>query len=79
MPGMQDAGRCWSDHQAEAYSEGDDLLAIHAGELICDEVLLLRKGKLVESGSPAKLLEKFGRKNLEEVFLEVAGGNQANR
>ena len=48
-------------------------------ELICDEVLLLRKGKLVESGSPAKLLEKFGRKTLEEVFLEVAGGNQANR
>jgi ABC-2 type transport system ATP-binding protein len=43
-------------------------------ELLCEEVLLLRKGKLVERGSPEDLLKRFGRKNLEDVFLDVARG-----
>jgi ABC-2 type transport system ATP-binding protein len=43
-------------------------------ELICDDVLLLRRGKLVERGSPVDLLKRFGRKTLEDVFLDVARG-----
>ena len=43
-------------------------------ELICDDVLLLRRGKLVERGSPEDLLKRFGRKTLEDVFLDVARG-----
>jgi ABC-2 type transport system ATP-binding protein len=43
-------------------------------ELICDDVLLLRRGKLVERGSPEDLLRRFGRKTLEDVFLDVARG-----
>jgi ABC-2 type transport system ATP-binding protein len=43
-------------------------------ELICDDVLLLRRGKLVEHGSPEDLLKRFGRKTLEDVFLDVARG-----
>ena len=43
-------------------------------ELLCEDVLLLRKGKLVERGSPEDLLKRFGRKNLEDVFLDVARG-----
>ena len=37
-------------------------------ELLCDEVLLMKKGKLVEQGSPAELLLRHDRSNLEEVF-----------
>ena len=40
-------------------------------ELLCDEALLMRKGKLVVKGSPKYLLEKFERDTLEEVFLQV--------
>jgi ABC-2 type transport system ATP-binding protein len=43
-------------------------------ELLCEDVLLLRRGKLVERGSPADLLRRFGRKTLEDVFLDVARG-----
>lgn len=41
-------------------------------ELLCDEALLMRKGKLVVKGSPNSLLEKFERDTLEEVFLQVS-------
>ena len=40
-------------------------------ELLCDEALLMRKGKLVVKGSPKSLLKKFERDTLEEVFLQV--------
>ena len=41
-------------------------------ELLCDEAILLRQGKLVERGTPRSLLEKYGHKTLEEVFLQVS-------
>ena len=41
-------------------------------ELLCDEVLLMRRGKLVEKGSPEALLRKHDRDNLEQVFLDVS-------
>jgi len=41
-------------------------------ELLCDEVLLMRRGKLVEKGSPEELLRKHDRDNLEQVFLDVS-------
>ena len=40
-------------------------------ELLCDEALLMKEGKLVEKGSPENLLSKYQRNNLEEVFLQV--------
>jgi ABC-2 type transport system ATP-binding protein len=43
-------------------------------ELLCEDVLLLRRGKLVERGSPSDLFKRFGRKTLEDVFLDVARG-----
>ena len=41
-------------------------------ELLCDNVLLMKKGKLVEQGSPSQLLDKYDRENLEQVFLELS-------
>ena len=40
-------------------------------ELLCDEALLMRQGKLVVKGSPKSLVEKLERDTLEEVFLQV--------
>ncbi|HEY8137453.1 MAG TPA: ABC transporter ATP-binding protein, partial [Methylocystis sp.] len=41
-------------------------------ERLCDRVLMLREGTLVDDASPAALLARYGRDTLEEVFLDVA-------
>jgi len=41
-------------------------------ERLCDHVLMMKQGKIVDSGSPKSLITKYGRTNLEDVFLQVA-------
>ena len=41
-------------------------------ELLCDDVLLMKKGQLIEQGSPTDLLKKYDRENLEQVFLQLS-------
>lgn len=41
-------------------------------ERLCDDVLMLRAGQLVDHGTPAQLLKRYGRKNMEEVFIDIA-------
>src|SRR5262249_47195394 len=51
------------------------LLASHnMGEVerLCDEVLMMRKGRIVDRGAPSALIARYGRSNLEEVFLDIA-------
>ena len=43
-------------------------------ERLCDMVLTMKQGRIVDSGSPQELLAKYGRRNLEEVFLDIARG-----
>src|SRR5829696_5853657 len=53
------------------------LLASHnMGEVerLCDRVIMLKAGRIVDEGAPEALLERYGRDNLEEVFLDVARG-----
>ena len=39
---------------------------------LCSTVLMMKDGMIVDKGSPENLIKKYGRKNLEEVFLEIA-------
>ena len=39
---------------------------------LCNSVLMMKDGNIVDKGTPDKLIEKHGRKNLEEVFLKIA-------
>ena len=41
-------------------------------ERMCDTVLMLRAGRIVDTGSPAALIARYGRSTMEEVFLDVA-------
>jgi ABC-2 type transport system ATP-binding protein len=41
-------------------------------ERMCQRVLMLRAGRLVDSGTPQELLARYGRKNMEEVFIDIA-------
>ncbi len=41
-------------------------------ERLCDSVLMLKQGRIVDSGSPPDLLDRYGRNDLEQVFLDIA-------
>jgi ABC-2 type transport system ATP-binding protein len=41
-------------------------------ERLCDRVMMLRSGRIVDDGTPQGLADRYGRRNLEEVFLDVA-------
>jgi ABC-2 type transport system ATP-binding protein len=41
-------------------------------ERLCTDVLMMRAGRIVDRGSPAELVSRYGRRNLEEVFLDIA-------
>ena len=41
-------------------------------ERLCDDVLMMRAGRIVDRGAPAELTARYGRHNLEEVFLDIA-------
>ena len=38
---------------------------------LCNSVLMMKDGDIVDRGTPDDLIKKHGRKNLEEVFLEL--------
>jgi ABC-2 type transport system ATP-binding protein len=41
-------------------------------ERLCSDVIMMRAGKIVDRGTPAELLTRYGQVNLEEVFLDIA-------
>jgi ABC-2 type transport system ATP-binding protein len=50
-------------------------------EEICDRVIFIQNGKLKDAGTPADLVAKYGRKDLNDVFLAIARGqdNQVDK
>jgi ABC-2 type transport system ATP-binding protein len=41
-------------------------------ERLCSQVMMMKAGRIVDRGSPAELIDRYGRTNLEEVFLHIA-------
>jgi ABC-2 type transport system ATP-binding protein len=72
----------WIRSHLERYRAGKNatiLLASHnMGEVerLCDRVIMMKRGEIVDDGSPDQLLARYGRHNLEEVFLDVARGRR---
>lgn len=46
-------------------------------ERLCDDVLMMKAGRVVDRGAPDELIRRHGRKNLEEVFLDIARGTDS--
>lgn len=71
----------WVRSYLERYQERTGaaiLLASHnmpEVERLCDEVLMMRAGRIVDRGAPAELIARHGRKTMEEVFLDIARGS----
>ena len=43
---------------------------------LCNSVMMMKDGNIVDGGTPEDLIEKYGQKNLEEVFLEIVRKNK---
>lgn len=41
-------------------------------EELCETVIFIRKGKLMDQGTPADLIKKYDQKDLNDVFLAIA-------
>jgi ABC-2 type transport system ATP-binding protein len=70
----------WVRTRLEDYRRGHNatiLLASHnMGEVerLCERVIIMKKGRIEDDGTPQHLLTRYGRETLEDVFLDVARG-----
>jgi len=78
-PDIGDMVRTWLE-QYRAESGCTVLLASHnmaEVERLCHHVLMMKQGKIVDRGTPAELLTRYNRDDLEAVFLDIARDRQA--
>tara|TARA_B100001179_G_scaffold222605_1_gene199217 strand:+ start:204 stop:917 length:714 start_codon:yes stop_codon:yes gene_type:complete len=40
-------------------------------ERLCNKIMMMKNGNIIDDGNPNVLIKKHGRKNLEEVFLKI--------
>ena len=45
-------------------------------ERLCDHIIMMKNGKIVDKGSCKELIGRHGRNNLEDTFLKIARGKQ---
>ena len=70
----------WIRTRLAAYSRrrgATILLASHnmpEVERLCDDVIMMKEGRIVDRAPPQDLIAKYGRTTLEDVFLDVARG-----
>jgi ABC-2 type transport system ATP-binding protein len=73
-PDTGDMVRTWLE-QYRAESGCTILLASHnmaEVERLCSHVVMLKKGEVVDRGTPDDLLLRYGREDMEDVFLDIA-------
>ena len=46
-------------------------------ERLCDNVLMMKQGRIVDQGTPDELIARYGRNDLEQVFLDIARNTSA--
>jgi len=45
-------------------------------ERLCERVIMMKRGEIVDDDSPERLLARYGRDTLEDVFLDIARGRR---
>ena len=62
----------------ENYKKNNNLTILLAShnmkevERLCDEIIMMKQGQIVDSGTCDELIKKHGRQNLEDTFLKIA-------
>ena len=65
-------------HYIEAYKSKNEITILLAShnmrevERLCDSVIVMKEGKIVDRGTCKDLINKHGRDNLEDTFLKIA-------
>ena len=80
-PDTGDMVRSWLERYRAA-SGCTILLASHnmaEVERMCSHVVMLKQGRIVDQGSPGDLLARYGRDDLEEVFLDIARNRRQSK
>jgi ABC-2 type transport system ATP-binding protein len=68
----------WARSKLEAYCRDRGATLVLAShnmaevERLADRVIMLEKGRIIADETPPELIKRFGRANLEEVFLAIA-------
>jgi ABC-2 type transport system ATP-binding protein len=57
------------DHQAAILLASHNMAEV---ERLCDDVLMMKTGRIVDRGTPEALISRYGREDMEEVFLHIA-------
>ena len=62
----------------EKYKKNNELTILLAShnmkevERLCNNVVMMKQGRIVDSGTCGELINKHGRENLEDTFLKIA-------
>ena len=48
-------------------------------ERLCERVIMMKRGRIEDDDTPARLISRYGRHTLEEVFLDIARGSGEGR
>ena len=62
----------------EKYKKNNELTMLLAShnmkevERLCNSIVMMKQGEIVDKGTCSELINKHGRKNLEETFLKIA-------
>ena len=65
----------------EKYKKNNELTILLAShnmkevERLCNKIVMMKKGEIVDSGTCDQLIQKHGRQNLEDTFLKIARSN----
>ena len=65
----------------EKYKKKNELTMLLAShnmkevERLCSKIIMMKQGKIVDEGTCEELINKHGRKNLEDTFLKIARSN----
>lgn len=72
------AARSIHDFIRQCKKEGKAILlsshSMYEIEKLCDRVIMMHKGKVIESGTLDEVREKYNNPDLEEVFVSLIGG-----
>mgnify|MGYP003954331763 CR=1 FL=1 len=69
----------------EKYKKKNELTILLAShnmkevERLCDNIIMMKRGEIVDQGTCNELITKHGRKNLEETFLKIARSTNGPR
>ena len=69
----------------EKYKKDNELTILLAShnmkevERLCNKIIMMKQGEIVDSGTCDQLIKKHGRQNLEDTFLKIARSNYEHK